>query len=170
MYGSLTHSRFLPVPPSAVFAAYADPRLRFHWFRIPSDQEAAFHELEFRVGGSETARGRFAPFGVPETVEYCSRFSEIVPDERIVFTYELLVDARLRSVSLASVGLEPEAGGTRHTCGEHYLFVARTRSSTCARGRGERQLRIDLQATIERLMLSSARAGGCDSLRPLTLF
>src|SRR5437868_6857215 len=88
LHGSFSHSRNLAAPPSAVFAAYADLAVRRRWFRIPGAPEAAHHGLDFRVGGGEVARGSFAPAGVSETIEYRSRFSEIVPDERLVFTYE----------------------------------------------------------------------------------
>lgn len=144
LHGSFTHVRSLPAPPQAVFAAYADLDLRRRWFRIAGDPEAAFHQLDFRVGGGEVARGRFAVAGVPEMIEYRSQFAEIVPDERIVYTYELRLDGRLRCVSLASVELAAEAAGTRLTYTEHYAFVALTGDGRADRAEREGGLRLQL--------------------------
>ncbi len=144
LHGSFSHSRNLPARPSAVFAAYADLALRRRWFRIPSDPEAAYHELDFRVGGGEVVRGRFAAAGVSETIEYRSRFSEIVPDEHIVFTYEVVLDGHLRSVSLASVEFAPEAGGTLLTYTEQYVFVAFTADEWADRAEREQGMRLQL--------------------------
>jgi uncharacterized protein YndB with AHSA1/START domain len=148
MHGSFIHARSLPATQSVVFAAYADLNLRNRWFRIPGDERAAVHELDFRVGGGEMLRGRFAASGVFETIEDRSRFSEIVPHERIVLTYELLVDARLRSVSLASVELAPEAGGTRLTYNEHYIFVAVTGDGYADRAEREAGERLQLNGLL----------------------
>ncbi len=123
-HGSFSHSRSLPASPAAIFAAFADTAVRRRWFQIPSEPDGAHHELDFRVGGAEIARGRLAGAGLPETIEYRSRFVEIVPEERIIYTYELSLNGELRSVSLVSVELAPDAGGTRLTYTEHYVFTA----------------------------------------------
>jgi uncharacterized protein YndB with AHSA1/START domain len=153
LHGSFSHVRSLAAPPASVFAAYADLALRRRWFHIPSDPAAAQHELDFRVGGSELARGTVAPSGVPETIEYHSRFVDIVAAERIVFTYEVIVDGRRRSVSLATVELVPEAGGTRLTYTEHYVFLVVTadgRADVAERENGMRLQLNGLPAVLER--------------------
>ena len=58
--GSFINVRSLASPPGAVFAAYADLSLLRRWFHIASDPALAQHELDFRVGGGEVARGTFA--------------------------------------------------------------------------------------------------------------
>jgi uncharacterized protein YndB with AHSA1/START domain len=73
-------------------------------------------------------RGVFAPSGIPELVEYHAQFLDIVPNERIVLVYELLLDGHRRSWSLVSLELTPEADGTRLTVTEQYVFVAYTGS------------------------------------------
>ena len=124
LQGSFTHTRSLAAPPERVFAAYADLTVRRRWFRIPSEPDAAQHELDFRPGGGEVARGTFAASGVHERIEYRSHFFDIVPAERIVYAYETVVDGRRRAVSLATVELAPEPGGTQLTYTEHYALVA----------------------------------------------
>ena len=128
LHGSFTVARGVAALPSRVFGAFSDLTLRQRWFRIPSEPGTSQHELDFRVGGGEIARGTFAPvsFPEPEHIEYRSRFLDIVADERIVYTYELLLDGRRRSVSLVTVELTPDAGGTLMTYTEQYVFVAFT--------------------------------------------
>jgi uncharacterized protein YndB with AHSA1/START domain len=65
VHGSLTVTRTLAAPSSRVFAAFADLSLRRRWFRIPSEPGTAHHELDFRVGGREVARGTSAAAGAP---------------------------------------------------------------------------------------------------------
>lgn len=126
MHGSVTVARSLTAPPSRVFAAFAELPLRGEWFRVPSDAGPGHHELDFRVGGGELARGTFAPMGVPEYIEYRSRFLDIVADQRIVFVYELSLDGRRRTISLVTVEIAASDAGTNLTYTEQYALVAFT--------------------------------------------
>jgi uncharacterized protein YndB with AHSA1/START domain len=61
-----------------------------------------------------------------ERLEYRATFHDIVPDERVVFSYHLTVDDVRRWASLVTIELAPGNSGTslRHT--EHYVFLAYT--------------------------------------------
>jgi uncharacterized protein YndB with AHSA1/START domain len=76
-------------------------------------------ELDFRVGGEEVNRGP-GPGGV--AVVFRSRYHDIVPDERIVFAYDLELDHRLVSVSLTTVEVHADGAGTRLVFPEHGAF------------------------------------------------
>ncbi|HEY0934494.1 MAG TPA: SRPBCC domain-containing protein [Trebonia sp.] len=126
--GSFSVERDLPASPDRVFAAYAEPRLRRRWLRIPGSADAHY-ELDFRPGGGEVRRGRFAPNGIAgteELIEYRSVFWDIVPGTRLVFGYELVLDGVRRWVSLVTVELPAWPGGEgtrlRHT--EQYVLLA----------------------------------------------
>jgi uncharacterized protein YndB with AHSA1/START domain len=97
-------------PPARVFAAWATPEAKAVWFRGP--QEAGWtetlREQDFRPGGRERAHGRFAN---GRTSAFEARYCDIVPDARIVLCYDMYVDDRKISVSLATVELRPAAGG-----------------------------------------------------------
>jgi uncharacterized protein YndB with AHSA1/START domain len=165
LHGSFTVARGVAAPPSRVFAAFADLSIRQRWFRIPSEPGTAQHELDFRVGGGEAARGTFVPADSAEPeqrehIEYHSRFLDIVTDERIVYTYELLLDGRRRSVSLVTVELTPDASGTRMTYTEQYVFVAFTEDGRADVGEREGGTRLQLNgliAVVERLVEEARR-------------
>jgi uncharacterized protein YndB with AHSA1/START domain len=138
IHGSFTVERDLPASPAQVFATYAEPDIRKRWFRIPSSPRQARHELDFRVGGHEIARGLFAPTGTTEErIEYRSTFLDIVPGRRIVVAYDLTVDGVRRWASLVTIELAghrhdnsdnsgKDVSGTRLTHTEQYAFLAYT--------------------------------------------
>jgi uncharacterized protein YndB with AHSA1/START domain len=132
--GSFSVERDLAAAPEQVFAAYAEPGLRRRWLRVPGDAAEARYELDFRPGGREVRRGRFAPTGVAgteELIEYHAVFWDIVPGARLVFSYELVLDGVRQWVSLVTVELSARTVGTpsggagtrlRHT--EQYVYLA----------------------------------------------
>lgn len=112
--------RTYPASPARVFAAWADPRVKARWFVGPEEHQSAGHELDFRVGGRERVRGG-PPGGHVYTFE--ARYMDIVPDERIVYTYEMHMDEARISVSVATLELRPEGAGTRLILTEQGVFL-----------------------------------------------
>jgi len=80
------------------------------WFAEGEDWRVEEFTADFRPGGYETSRFRFAD-GPPIT--YDTRYLDIITDERLVFSYTMTIDGRPSSVSLASVELFPAQGETR---------------------------------------------------------
>jgi uncharacterized protein YndB with AHSA1/START domain len=122
---SITHSTFTiergyDATPAQVFAAFADPKAKARWFTGPDEWTGTPHELDFRVGGIERVSG--GTEGSP-TFSYLARYQDIVPDERIVTTYEMHRDQTRLSVSLASVQFEADGAGTRLTYTEHGAYL-----------------------------------------------
>ena len=105
--------------PARVFAAWADSAAKGRWFG-DAGEESSEYELDFRVGGRELSRGA-GPDG--EMYTYEAHFQDIVPDQRIVYTYEMQRDETRISVSLGTVELEEEGGGTRLIYTEHGAFL-----------------------------------------------
>jgi uncharacterized protein YndB with AHSA1/START domain len=111
---------------SRVFAAFADERIRRRWFRLPGS--GAGYDHDFRVGGGEDATSTFTmPGGPDEKLRNRSRYLDIVPDRRIVFVYEAIVNDVTRWASLVTVTLE-DADGGRSTLlwTEQVTFLTRT--------------------------------------------
>jgi uncharacterized protein YndB with AHSA1/START domain len=104
-----TVERDYPHPPEKVFAAWADPAVKVRWFDL-SDAPDPDYAGDFRVGGTETYR---TAAGVSPRYAYAAEYRDIVPAERIVTTYEMSVDGRRISVSLATVEFAAAPGGTR---------------------------------------------------------
>ena len=98
---SVEHATFVverkyEASPERAFAAWADPEAKARWY-VDSDARL---ELDFRVGGREHSEG-IAPDG--RAYSYEAVFQDIVPAERIVYTYEMLLEETRISVSLATV-------------------------------------------------------------------
>jgi uncharacterized protein YndB with AHSA1/START domain len=122
---SVTHAtivieRTYDAPPARVFAAWADPAVKIRWYLGPEDWELADYELDFGVGGRERSAAR--PPGGPVHV-YEARFQDIVPDQRIIFAYDMYLDETRISVSLATVELKPVAASTRLTYTEQGAYL-----------------------------------------------
>ena len=122
VHSTFTIERSFDRPPAMVFRAWADPTLKSRWFGGGTDDAPMALDMDFRVGGHE--RERAAP-GTDSPGGYEARYHEIVPDERIVFTYDLSFGGPLVSVSLATVEFHPadDGTGTRLTYTEHGAFL-----------------------------------------------
>ena len=118
-HAGFTIQRRYEAAPERVFAAWADPAAKARWFAGPEGWEIGPHELDFREGGSEAVSG--GPKEGP-IHHYRAIYWELVPNERIVYTYELLIDEARSSVSLVTVALERDGEGTRLTLTEHGAF------------------------------------------------
>ncbi|GAA3149289.1 SRPBCC family protein [Streptomyces rameus] len=125
-HGSFSVDMDFTVTPAEVFRGFADPSLRSRWFRLPGGSATAEHELDFRVGGGETARNLYVSGDTEQRLAYRSRFLDIVPDTRIVYVYEAEVDGSRRWISLVTVELSGEATGSRLTWTEQYTWLVPT--------------------------------------------
>jgi uncharacterized protein YndB with AHSA1/START domain len=114
-HATFTLERTYPAPPQRVFAAWSDPAAKARWFAGGD----ADHELDFRVGGREIARGTHDN----QVLTFESHYQDIVPDERIVFASSLYEGTTLATVSVTTVELRPDADGTRLLLTEYGAFL-----------------------------------------------
>jgi len=98
--------------PAKVYQAWADPTAKSKWFSKPEI-------FEFRVGGREYSRGG-PPEGPIFTFDVC--YQEIVPEQRIVYSYTLDSDDIRISVSITTIELIPTDGGTKLVFTEQGAF------------------------------------------------
>lgn len=142
---SVTHATFViertyDAAPARVFAAWSDPAAKAAWFGA-SDTFA----LDFRVGGREANGG--GPEGGP-VYTYDALYQDIVPHERIVYTYDMHMDEARISVSLVTVEFTRAGSGTRLVYTEHGAFLDGL-DTPQAREEGTRGLLDKLGTTLE---------------------
>ena len=116
-HGTFVIERDLKQPPSRVFAAWAAPKKKSKWFGVPSNPPQVF---EFRPGGRESSSGQI-PNG--PTFNFDVTYQDIVPDERILYTYDMHMDGKKISVSLAAIEFAPRGSGTRLKVTEYGLYL-----------------------------------------------
>lgn len=125
-HASFVIERRYDASPQRLFAAWADPVAKRAWFVEGEGWEIRSFELDFREGGREVSRfrvvGQANPFPPETTFGNETVFNEIIPNERIVFTYSMDRDGLRFSVSLASVELSAAGSGTRLLFTEHAAF------------------------------------------------
>ena len=121
---TFTIERTLAALPSRVFAAFADVTLKTRMLASADDEgigEALAHvEFDFRVGGRE--RFEFVEED-GRTMQYDALYYDIVPNQRIVYSYEMYSDGSRISVSVASIELLESASSTTLIWTEQGAFL-----------------------------------------------
>ena len=112
--------RIYDFPVAQIFRAWADPTLKARWFAGSAEALGAGYELDFRVGGREINR-RGPPGGPVYTYE--SEFRDIIPEQRIVYTYEMFADQARISVSVATVQFNGHGATSQLVLTEQGVFL-----------------------------------------------
>ena len=119
-HATFTIERTYPVAPAKVFTAFADPAAKARWFKGPDEWTNEKGAFDFREGGRES--NRTGPKGGPAHIFECLYY-DIVPNERIVYAYEMYFDKRRISVSLTTIEFKPADGGTKLVFTEQGVFL-----------------------------------------------
>jgi uncharacterized protein YndB with AHSA1/START domain len=110
VHGAFRLERIYDATANEVYNALSDKEAKSRWFFGPAGWRLIERTMDFRVGGRERLKGGFEG-GVTTTFD--AVYHDIVPLERIVYTYEMHLDDRKISVSLATLQIKPE--GQRRT-------------------------------------------------------
>lgn len=145
-HATFTLERTFPVPPARAYRAFADAATKKRWFVDTDDWPPLAYEQDFRIGGREHYRG--GPSGGP-IHRFDALYQDIVPNERIVYTYEMHLGDRRISVSVATLEFLAESGGTQLVLTEQGAFLDGLDESR-SRERGTRDLLDALAAELER--------------------
>jgi uncharacterized protein YndB with AHSA1/START domain len=110
VHDTFTVERTIDAPPARVFEALANPEVKAKWFAGPPGWEQKERTFDFRVGGRECLSGTHAS-GL--TSVFDAQYFDIVPNERVVYAYEMTINGRKISTSLATFELSAVGGKTK---------------------------------------------------------
>jgi len=145
-HATFTLERTYPVAPARVFNAFADPKAKAKWFAGPGDWVAGRREMDFRVGGREHDSG--GPKGGPVS-SFDAVYQDIIPHERIIYTYDMHLDDKRISVSVSTIVFASAGAGTKLTFTEQGVFLDGF-DDPSLRERGTSDLLDALGASLER--------------------
>src|SRR5882724_701476 len=117
-HGTFVVERTYSHPVDKVWAAWSDPGQKAKWFGVAGGMPAQV--FDFKPGGREARHGTI-PNG--PTFNFDVLYQDIVPNSRIVYNYDMHMDGKKISVSLAAIELWPEGKQTRMRLTEYGLFL-----------------------------------------------
>jgi len=113
--------RHFNASPARVFQAFADPQAKALWFGGPAEMKRDEEEFDFREGGREAMT---SVFDDGTRFAFVATYTDIVPDERIVYTYEMSMNGSRISVSVVTVEVRADAdGGTAFSVTEQGVYL-----------------------------------------------
>ncbi len=119
-HGSFTLERVYDASPAQVFHALSDRAAKARWFEGGDGWTAIERYIDVRPGGRERAKGRW-PSGLITTFD--AFYFDVIPNMRLVYAYEMHLDDRKISVSLATVELTKAGDGTKFSITEQGTFL-----------------------------------------------
>jgi uncharacterized protein YndB with AHSA1/START domain len=112
--------RVYDASPTQVFRALSDQAVKARWFEGGEGWVMLERHMDVRPGGRERLQGRWAS-GTVTTFD--AVYFDVVPNQRLVYGYEMRLDGRKISVSLATIELTPAGEGTRLEVTEQGAFL-----------------------------------------------
>ena len=133
-------------PPQRVFDAFASIEGKNGWFTAPNDRwDIVERTMDFHVGGRERLKGQWRTGLV---TEFDATYYDIIPGERIVYAYEMRLDGRKISVSLATFEFKRSGAGAKLIMTEQGAFLDGY-DDNGSRERGSRDIMDKLSAYLE---------------------
>jgi uncharacterized protein YndB with AHSA1/START domain len=112
VHATFVIERDIDAPLDRVWHALSDNDARDRWFGGGPNFDTHEKSHDFRVGGRAIEEGQW--HNGPRS-RFESTYTDIIDQERIVFTYDMWVDGQHLSTSLTTIVVEPEGDGTRLT-------------------------------------------------------
>jgi uncharacterized protein YndB with AHSA1/START domain len=112
--------RSLKASPEKVFKAFSTIEGKSGWFAGPPMWKELERKFDFRVGGHETLKNEMDT-GV--VTSYAAEFLDIIPNERIIYSYEMHMDDKKISISLATIEFTAEEDGTKLVVTEQGAYL-----------------------------------------------
>lgn len=119
-HATFTLERVYNASPARVFRAFSDTAAKRRWYVEGEGWDVESYEADFRVGGGETSTFRFRG---GDLIRNDTVYQDIVPDQRIIIAYSMMIGDRRISASLATTQFKPEGSGTRLIFTEQGAFL-----------------------------------------------
>jgi uncharacterized protein YndB with AHSA1/START domain len=120
VHATFSLERVYGATPTQVFRALSDQAAKAKWFEGGEGWVALERHMDVRPGGRERLQGHWAS-GTVTTFD--AVYFDVVPNQRLVYGYEMRQDDRKISVSLATIELAPAGEGTRLKVTEQGAFL-----------------------------------------------
>jgi len=122
---SVVHATFhlertYDAPVARVWKALTDEKAKQKWFAVAPGLELLERHMDVRVGGSERVKGRWEG-GVVSTFD--ATYHDVIPNERLVYSYVMHLNDKKISVSLATMQLKAEGNKTTLQVSELGAFL-----------------------------------------------
>jgi uncharacterized protein YndB with AHSA1/START domain len=113
--------RHYTAPVERVWQALTDETAKAKWFGPPPGEwDLLERSMDVREGGRERAKGRWKS-GVVSTFD--AIYHDVVPHERLVYSYAMHLNDKKISVSLATMQLKIQDAGTKLMVTEQGAFL-----------------------------------------------
>ncbi len=121
VHGAFRLERTYPAPAARVWRALTDEAAKAAWFGAPPGRAQVLErEMDVRPGGRERVKVRWDG-GVVSLFE--AVYHDVVPQARLIYGYEMSLDDRKISVSLATMELRAAEAGTTLIVNEQGAFL-----------------------------------------------
>ena len=121
VHASFHLERSYEAPVEHVWRALTEEAAKQKWFGgTPGRWQLLERHMDVRVGGTERPRGRWEG-GIVSTFD--ATYHDVIPSERLVYSYIMHLDEKKISVSLATMQLQANGRQTRLKVTEQGAFL-----------------------------------------------
>ena len=113
-------TRTYAAPVERVWKALTVPEAKLKWFGSPGEVELLERKMDIRVGGTERLKGRWKSGMVSD---FQAIYHDLIPSQRLVYSYVMHIDGKMISVSLATLELRAEGAKTTLAVTEQGAFL-----------------------------------------------
>lgn len=116
---TLVIERTFSAPIEKVWNAHASLETKQKWFKGPPEWKQTERTLDFHIHGKETMKGILNG----KDSSYTAVYFEIVPNERLVYAFDVVWEGEIFSVSLVTTEFESVPEGTKMTFAEQLTYL-----------------------------------------------